>query len=637
MIEFSLADAKLKDDLSREVKSSLDKIALMIHKDADSALEQLESLELLCDDIVDPAKRVESLLRILVLRSEGEVYTKRLGESLKTVLRAKSVADSVVFDPESRLYGEIIARLAMVYVALGDLPNSLTFSHLLASIADQLDDDKLMSVALNSLGIVYGEMEDYELSIAQFEKMLELACQTDPLDAFSIVRSYANLSFVHVKKKAFDKSVEIAKKGLEYKDQVDHPLIVGSLHNQLVRGLLEMNKVEEAEKYYLDSLHYVRMFEGDLLTVDSHVVRGRLLLMKGKLEDAEIVAQDALGRALSHQLVLAEINCYELLSDIASAQADHEKALMHFKKYHHAKKTMLNEQTAERIRFLRISHEVDATQKEAEIYRLKTEELSAVVAERTADLRSALGREQKLKRDLLHTLEWSEKANELRSKAITTISHEFRTPLTVIGTSAEMLTKHIDKMPPERRENHASLITNSIEQLTALVQQVESVGNLKPDNLHPDYVKIAFDEWASQFEKNLHQEIKSERVSVVFEQTNTSQINVDTTKITAIVANLITNALNYSSPETPVIVSLMTNADHLFIEVADNGIGIREDELNHLFELFYRSERVREVSGTGAGLYVAKLLVSALDGEITAHSDGEGRGATFSVCIPTSG
>jgi signal transduction histidine kinase len=109
----------------------------------------------------------------------------------------------------------------------------------------------------------------------------------------------------------------------------------------------------------------------------------------------------------------------------------------------------------------------------------------------------------------------------------------------------------------------------------------------------------------------------------------------DYARLERIITNLLTNALKYSSPETPVMISAHRQGGMVVISVTDAGRGIAPEDVSHLFERYYRSEREHDTEGIGLGLYITKRLVEAHGGQIWVESE-VGKGSTFSFTLPVA-
>lgn len=228
-------------------------------------------------------------------------------------------------------------------------------------------------------------------------------------------------------------------------------------------------------------------------------------------------------------------------------------------------------------------------------------------------------------------LEKERELNALRDKLMTTVSHEFRTPLATILTSSEMLERYFDSLTPEARRRRIDNIKQHIAHLTAMVDDISTI--IRSSNQVMVYKPQAVD--LLELTHNIIRDI-----SRLFGQTHRillmqnwphSQVMVDERLYKHIISNLLSNALKYS--EKDVLLRLESTADQIVLEVEDFGIGIPEEDQKRIYESFYRGNNVGNVEGTGLGLRIVLDSVKLSRGDITFHS-AMGTGTTFTVRLP---
>ncbi len=249
-------------------------------------------------------------------------------------------------------------------------------------------------------------------------------------------------------------------------------------------------------------------------------------------------------------------------------------------------------------------------------------------------LEASLQRETKLAAALQASLNKERELSEMRSRIITTISHEFRTPLTIINNSLGLLEKYSERMTPEKRERYFSHICASTEQLRTLIEDVESVGtgNTLMNTVLPEHYSM------QEFYRLLSQKIvtqsqESDRIVIEgLDTTEARDIFTDFVAVYNVIHQLVDNALKFSNGN--VRLKFETNHSHLRIDVCDSGIGIAFEEQQRVFELLERGTNAETISGLGVGLYVAKQIAGLLNAELHMTSLGAGLGCCFTLCFP---
>jgi len=261
----------------------------------------------------------------------------------------------------------------------------------------------------------------------------------------------------------------------------------------------------------------------------------------------------------------------------------------------------------------------------------------------------ALGRHGRLTREFVQTtetavrLQESERAaqvalekekelSELKSQFVTTVSHEFRTPLGVIMSSAENLRDYHERFTPEKRSEHLRDIFDASRTMSGLMEEVLLLGRV-------DAGKVPFrpllQDLAALCER-LIDEVRSatdDRCAIKFLSTVDRPVWGDEGLLRHIIVNLVTNAVKYSPRSSAVELSVSTEETNILFRVRDHGIGIPPEDLPHLFEAFHRGRNVGDVSGTGLGMVIVKRCVELHGGTIKCESV-VGEGTTFYVRLP---
>ncbi len=257
-----------------------------------------------------------------------------------------------------------------------------------------------------------------------------------------------------------------------------------------------------------------------------------------------------------------------------------------------------------------------------------------LLQQRTEQLEASLARETQLANALQVSLDRERELSEMRSRIITTISHEFRTPLTIINNALGLLKKYSERMTPEKKERYFNHMCDSTEQLRTLIEDVETVGTGSTimNTIVPERMPMA------QFCKLLNQQMitqsqAADRVQVtLLPESENREIYADMIAVYNIMHQLVDNALKFSDGN--VMLRYSTNETNLQIDVCDQGIGIPTEEQSRIFELLERGTNAETISGLGVGLYIAKQVANLMNANIYATSLGEGLGSCFTLCFP---
>jgi PAS domain S-box-containing protein len=229
-----------------------------------------------------------------------------------------------------------------------------------------------------------------------------------------------------------------------------------------------------------------------------------------------------------------------------------------------------------------------------------------------------------------------DKANELsdlKSRFISMASHEFRTPLSTILSSLNLMVKYKELNDQVKFDSHGIKIKNAIVNLTEILEYFLSVEKL--DSGHFKIEPTLFDlvDFINSNIDEVVNDLKDKQRIVLQLSLKKIMINHDKKIIRTIWQNLITNAIKYSPENGEIIVNLQAIDDRFVLTVKDNGIGIPENEQKHLFERFYRANNAANIQGTGIGLNIIKKYIELLNGNITFTSKLN-EGTTFTINLP---
>jgi len=269
------------------------------------------------------------------------------------------------------------------------------------------------------------------------------------------------------------------------------------------------------------------------------------------------------------------------------------------------------------------------------------EELEERVSQRTVELRSKnieleseIQKRRIVENNLYKALEKEKELNELKSRVLTTISHEFKTPITSILSSIELLNKYTINQPvSEKIIKHYDIIRNASMVLTQMVNDVLLIEKIDADKYEfnfqegniGEFIREIINEFQSSSGKNHH---------FVFETINLPEKTlIEKTLLRRILNNLISNSIKYSKEKTMITVSLDYLNKKFTLIVSDKGIGIPDEDQKYLFNLFHRAKNVLNYEGTGLGLSIIFKSVTLLNGTIRLKSKIE-KGTSFIIAFP---
>ena len=305
-----------------------------------------------------------------------------------------------------------------------------------------------------------------------------------------------------------------------------------------------------------------------------------------------------------------------------------------------------------RIIFTGIIHDLsDVKKAEAEIIELN-KQLENKVVERTYELEKVVNKllttnkqleneindrkeiERKLvenELELKQALEKEKELNELKSRFVSMASHEFRTPLASILSSAALIGKYHQPTQQENREKHINRIKKAVGNLTGILNDFLSLGKLEEGKENVEIGEVNLTDLCEYVIQETKMLLKPDQKIIHQFNENIVPVRTDERIVKNILFNLISNAIKYS--DKSIKCNFIITEDYFLFEIKDQGIGIPLEDQKYLFTRFFRAGNVTNIQGTGLGLTIVKRYVDLLGGTIEYNSTPE-VGSCFTVKIP---
>ena len=250
-----------------------------------------------------------------------------------------------------------------------------------------------------------------------------------------------------------------------------------------------------------------------------------------------------------------------------------------------------------------------------------TEKLERTVKERTQQLTEALVKEKEL--------------NDLKTKFLSLVSHEFKTPLSGILTSATLAGKYTQTEQQEKREKHLKTIQNKVKYLNNIINDFLSIERIESGKVSYKFSTFPLSKVINEVIYDANMLLKNGQKINYPANIDEMLIEFDEKILELMLVNVVGNAIKYSPENTNVDIEVVTNSNELIIVVKDQGIGIPKKEQKFIFNRYFRAENALLDQGTGIGLNIVKSHLENLGGNVTFTSI-EGEGSTFTIQLPAN-
>ncbi len=259
-------------------------------------------------------------------------------------------------------------------------------------------------------------------------------------------------------------------------------------------------------------------------------------------------------------------------------------------------------------------------------------ELEQKVIDRTHALMATLHQLEQSKDELAKALVAERELGELKSRFVSMASHEFRTPLSAVLTSASLIGKYPDADQQDKRLRHILRIKSSVNHLNDILEEFLSVGRLEEGRIEATWAWVELPLLVNEVVADLQDMLKTgQLIQTQFDCP--IPVLSDPSLLRKILVNLLSNAIKYSGNNQTVHLTAQSNKHVFQIVVRDEGIGISVDDQKHLFERFFRAKNATNFSGTGLGLHIVAKYLELLGGTIDLVSQ-VGEGTTVTLIFP---
>lgn len=236
---------------------------------------------------------------------------------------------------------------------------------------------------------------------------------------------------------------------------------------------------------------------------------------------------------------------------------------------------------------------------------------------------------RKNEKDLQEALRKEKELSELKSRFVTMASHEFRTPLSTILSSAYLIGKYMTTEEQPKREKHLQRLVSSVTMLTDILNDFLSVGKMEEGKIQvrPSVfnIRALVEEVCNEFDSTL-----KKGQAIRYRHEGGEEVEMDASLLRHIIMNLVSNASKFSGEGSSIEINTKSEPAKVIFQIRDHGIGIPKEDQKHLMERFFRGGNVANIQGTGLGLHIVSRYAELMNGKIRCISELE-KGTTFII------
>ncbi|MEM6345147.1 MAG: tetratricopeptide repeat protein [Bacteroidota bacterium] len=515
----------------------------------------------------------------------------------------------------------------------------------------------------NQIGDLYTEKGQYQDALIQYKAAERL--QEEIGDVVGLATTYSYIGYTLNELKKPDEALPYYEKSLEYSRKTEDPLLIGSALVDIANWYGQnRNELEKAKTIFEESVSYLEEAESDVVTAAFDGL-GQLALRQNQLSEARIWFEKELKTAEEYEDLTGQKYGAKYLSEIYEMQGNSALAFKYLKAYQKFNDSLVNLESIETINQLNIEYETEKKEKENLILQNDLTQSKLDTAEQEALRNLILGiaaivlliglggflwyryrqrirlkeQEMELEEERLRKEQRRKEAEKLReldamkTRFFTNISHEFRTPLTLIlGQNEQVQSSLQDPVLKNRLE----MVGRNGHRLLDLVNQVLDVAKIEAGGMELNIERLDAMPFLKHILYSFESMAEEKGINLIFESEFTQlDTAFDNKKIERVIFNLLSNAMKFTPAEGSIKMSVQRQADNLKINITDSGVGIKANQLPHIFDRFYQADSSESQAqpGTGIGLSLVKELVELHQGSIQVESE-LGQGTSFFISLP---
>lgn len=577
---------------------------------------------------------------LATLRQQGkkERDASRYDEALRLHIRGLDMARAV---GDSSEWIQALNNIATDYRRMGMLDVAQSYHYQALSLCDESSDTtyqmrKNRVKALNGLGNIYLSIYSYDDADSVFRQALEGEHQLGSATGQAI--NYANLGSIYSARGDDEKALDYYRQSMFYNKKDSNLLGMALCH------LYFGNIYERRQQYDLALREYE---QSDRMMTDLkdlwHALEPRLALASVYYhthEDAKALAlldrADATARQINSWEHIVEV--HHLYFQLMQRQGRYHEALDHHLIATAYQDSILDNEKLDRIHNIGINIErtrqqemVNMAQNELQTEKRIRQQSAWLFGLTVILLLAVISALLYVQRMRHHSMEMMREASRLREDFFTNITHEFRTPLTVILGLSRKIRENTEV--PQSVSDKASTIERQGNRLLTLVTQLLDISKVKSVIGEPNWQHGNICAQVAMLLETYIDYAANRGVTLKYHYDQAIEMDFVPDYVNKVMSNLVSNALKFTPNGGTISVNLYHRGDRLHIDVSDTGHGISSDKLAHIFEPFYTTGDTGEAKGTGIGLALTQEIISHLNGTITAESQ-VGKGTTFHIVMP---
>jgi signal transduction histidine kinase len=584
-------------------------------------------------------------------------------EALDFFQQSIDLAENFPEDIDPSKIARVYTQISSIYQVLGDYKKAFDNQMQSLLICEKNNILIVIANAQYNLGTIFFYQNQFERAREHYEKA-KVICDQLEEERFSY-SCLAALGSVNERLGEYKKSLEYNNKSLELAIKLNYKTGIAYSKGNIAVNYLNVNNFAIAEKYCKEAISIKLDLEDSYGAIGSKIDLSKVYINWNKPREAIIVLEQALELAKMVESKSRQSDIYKTLSIVYEQLDDDSRALDFTKKYVALKDSLLNEKTLEemgtsqqRYKLEKNEHDIAMLKKENELLEQKEMNQSLqkyvfglvtiaflmfiwwyksklnyqnnvnLILEEKNELLNSMNDEIEIKNKQL------EHSNEDLRQFAYVASHDLKEPLRMINSYTNLLQRRYMASFDEPGKEFMHYIIDAVGRMENLLDDLLDFSRAGSQPTPTNYASTQ--DVMVMVEANLRHRLELLNAKLIVKSDNLPSIKAHRTQMIQLLQNLVSNGMKFKGKKDPIVeVDCMQKDNKFIFSVRDNGIGISEENLEKVFEMFRRLHTREEYEGTGIGLATCKRIVTTWGGDIWVESE-EGNGCTFFFSVPAS-
>ena len=567
---------------------------------------------------------------------EGSRFTEAIEAHKRELEFAMKKRDTIAIIQAYNNIGTNFRRMGILDEASTNHYRALEYCNLYGDHSDSISR-KNRVITLNGLGNVLLTLKDYNTA----DSVLRAALQGERELGSHLGQAinYANIGAIFENRQKTDSAWHYYQLSMDANRKAKSNLGISLCYDHFGRLYEQRGETDKAIEMYSKAYNIMKDGADKWHWLDACIALASIYVNHGEMKKAEPYIDEALAEAQKQNSLEPLADIYMLKYKVAKQCANCQKALQYYVKSDELRDSIDSEKNLKhlqnlRVRYANAKHKNEMsvltnnyqTAKRMRNISLLCTVLITLLAVTIISFLYYTLRARKRKHQLLM------QAERTRTSFYTNVTHEFRTPLTVILGYSTMMEK--SEFSNVDQAVVGKIITRQGRQLLSLINQLLDISRIKTSINEPEWRNGDIIMYLAMITDSFQNLASTKNITLTYTPaTPSAKINFVPEYMQKIMNNLVSNAIKFSKPRGEVKISIDITQRQMLLSVADNGCGIAEVDKQHIFDLFYQSATPQKVIGSGVGLSLVKQIVDSLHGEISVDSKKD-QGTTFLIKLP---